>query len=59
LGDTARLGRVEMKNLIGHDADAWEEILAEPGVHLHLYGKAEARAGRKMGHVTRVFPERD
>jgi 5-(carboxyamino)imidazole ribonucleotide synthase len=58
LGDTARLGRVEMKNLIGHDADAWEEILAEPGAHLHLYGKAEARAGRKMGHVTRVFPER-
>ncbi|KFG67824.1 5-(carboxyamino)imidazole ribonucleotide synthase [Microvirga sp. BSC39] len=59
LGATARLGRVEMKNLIGHDADAWEEILGEPGAHLHLYGKAEARAGRKMGHVTRVFPERD
>jgi 5-(carboxyamino)imidazole ribonucleotide synthase len=58
LGSTARLGRVEMKNLIGHDADAWEEILGEPGAHLHLYGKAEARAGRKMGHVTRVFPER-
>ncbi|MFL5186846.1 MAG: 5-(carboxyamino)imidazole ribonucleotide synthase, partial [Microvirga sp.] len=57
LGDTARLGRVEMKNLIGHDADAWEDILAEPGAHLHLYGKTEARAGRKMGHVTRVFPE--
>ena len=33
-------------------------ILAEPGAHLHLYGKAEARAGRKMGHVTRVFPEK-
>lgn len=59
LGETARLGRVEMKNLIGHDADAWEEILAEPGAHLHLYGKAEARAGRKMGHITRVFPEKD
>ena len=57
LGGTARLGRVEMENLIGRDADAWERILAEPGAHLHLYGKAEARAGRKMGHVTRVFPE--
>jgi 5-(carboxyamino)imidazole ribonucleotide synthase len=57
LGGTGRLGRVEMKNLIGHDADAWEEILGEPGAHLHLYGKSEARAGRKMGHVTRVFPE--
>ena len=58
LGGTARLGRVAMKNLIGHDADAWEELLGEPGAHLHLYGKAEARAGRKMGHVTRVFPEK-
>lgn len=60
LGQTARLGaRVEMKNLIGHDVEDWERILAEPGAHLHLYGKAEARAGRKMGHVTRVFPGRD
>ncbi|MEZ0172099.1 5-(carboxyamino)imidazole ribonucleotide synthase [Microvirga sp. TS319] len=57
LGATSRLGRVEMKNLIGHDADEWESLLAEPGAHLHLYGKAEARPGRKMGHVTRVFPE--
>ena len=47
-----------MQNLIGDDADAWEAILAEPGAHLHLYGKAEARPGRKMGHVTRVFPEK-
>jgi 5-(carboxyamino)imidazole ribonucleotide synthase len=46
-----------MENLIGRDADEWERILAEPGARLHLYGKAEARAGRKMGHVTRVFPE--
>jgi len=57
LGETTRLGRVEMQNLIGHDVDEWERILAEPGAQLHLYGKAEARAGRKMGHVTRVFPE--
>jgi 5-(carboxyamino)imidazole ribonucleotide synthase len=58
LGDTTRLGRVEMKNLIGHDADDWRRILAEPGARLQLYGKAEARAGRKMGHVTRVFAEK-
>ncbi|HZH53702.1 MAG TPA: 5-(carboxyamino)imidazole ribonucleotide synthase [Microvirga sp.] len=57
LGDTRRLGRVEMKNLIGQEAGAWQRILAEPGAHLHLYGKAEARPGRKMGHVTRIFPE--
>jgi 5-(carboxyamino)imidazole ribonucleotide synthase len=58
LGATSRLGRVEMRNLIGHDVDEWERILAEPGAYLHLYGKSEARAGRKMGHVTRVFPEK-
>lgn len=31
---------------------AWDRVLALPGVHLHLYGKSEARAGRKMGHLT-------
>lgn len=55
LGDTALAAKgVEMRNLIGHDADAWEAILADPASHLHLYGKREARAGRKMGHVTRL-----
>jgi 5-(carboxyamino)imidazole ribonucleotide synthase len=57
LGSPARLGRIEMENLIGHDADSWRDLLAEPGTHLHLYGKAEARPGRKMGHVTRVRSE--
>jgi 5-(carboxyamino)imidazole ribonucleotide synthase len=46
-----------MKNIIGLDDMAlWPEILASPGLIPHLYGKAEARAGRKMGHVTRLFP---
>ncbi len=54
LGSPARMGDVTMTNLIGTDADRWREILAEPGARLHLYGKAEARPGRKMGHVTRV-----
>jgi 5-(carboxyamino)imidazole ribonucleotide synthase len=31
---------------------AWERVLALPGVHLHLYGKSDARRGRKMGHLT-------
>ena len=31
---------------------AWDRVLALPGAHLHLYGKSEARAGRKMGHLT-------
>ena len=54
LGDTAALGVAEMQNLIGSDAERWPALLAEPGAHLHLYGKAESRPGRKMGHVTRV-----
>ena len=33
---------------------AWEKVLALPGVSLHLYGKTEARKGRKMGHVNVV-----
>ena len=43
-----------MRNLIGDDVDAWAEILADPANHLHLYGKHEARPGRKTGHVTRL-----
>jgi 5-(carboxyamino)imidazole ribonucleotide synthase len=45
-----------MENLIGDDANRWQQILAEPGAHLHVYGKAEARPGRKMGHVNRIRP---
>ncbi len=53
LGSTALTGsRIVMRNLIGDDG--WADALAEPGTHLHLYGKGEARPGRKMGHVTRV-----
>ena len=55
LGDTAlTAAAVEMENLIGDAAHRWAAILAEPGAHLHLYGKGEARPGRKMGHVTRL-----
>jgi 5-(carboxyamino)imidazole ribonucleotide synthase len=55
LGSTKlTLPTVHMENLIGHEADAWQQIASDPGAHLHLYGKFEARAGRKMGHVTRL-----
>jgi 5-(carboxyamino)imidazole ribonucleotide synthase len=47
--------RVEMRNLIGDEILDWREILADPDAHLHLYGKGEARPGRKMGHVTRLL----
>ena len=46
-----------MKNLIGPEGMAlWPAALATPGIIPHLYGKADAPAGRKMGHVTRLFP---
>lgn len=54
LGSTARTGDIEMRNLIGSDIGEWRTLLAENGTCLHLYGKGEARPGRKMGHVTRV-----
>ena len=53
LGSTALTGsRVTMENLIGHAP--YEGALAESGARVHLYGKSDARPGRKMGHVTRV-----
>jgi 5-(carboxyamino)imidazole ribonucleotide synthase len=57
LGDARRRGRIEMRNLIGEDANGWREILSQPDLSLHLYGKMEIRPGRKMGHVTRILPE--
>ncbi|MBM0171336.1 5-(carboxyamino)imidazole ribonucleotide synthase [Altererythrobacter sp. C41] len=55
LGDTATTApQVVMTNVIGHDANGAHECLAEPGAHLHLYGKRQAREGRKMGHITRI-----
>ncbi len=45
---------VTMQNLIGDDVERWRDILSDPAAHLHLYGKSEARPGRKMGHVTRL-----
>jgi 5-(carboxyamino)imidazole ribonucleotide synthase len=47
-------GGASMENLIGRDVDRWPELVAERGAHVHIYGKGEARPGRKMGHVTRV-----
>ena len=55
LGATTRIADIEMLNLIGDDANDWTKYAAEPGAHLHLYGKRDARSGRKMGHVTRLL----
>jgi 5-(carboxyamino)imidazole ribonucleotide synthase len=59
LGSTGRKApAVEMLNLIGDDIADWPRIAAEPGAHLHHYGKREARVGRKMGHVNRLLTGR-
>ena len=54
LGGTARHFDCVMENLIGDDILRAADLLSEPDVVLHLYGKAEARHGRKMGHFTRL-----
>jgi 5-(carboxyamino)imidazole ribonucleotide synthase len=56
LGSTKRHSDAEMVNLIGREALDWQRLAAEPGAALHLYGKREARPGRKMGHITRLLP---
>lgn len=56
LGDPARHADALMKNLIGADIEALPALLAAPGLIPHHYGKAETRPGRKMGHVTRLYP---
>jgi len=56
LGDGKRHADVVMENLIGADMDRVPELARDPATALHLYGKAEARAGRKMGHVNRIVP---
>ena len=68
LGDTSQMMTSVMLNILGdqwfgdrsggqiiHEPD-WVSVLAVPGAKLHLYGKREARMGRKMGHVTCVGP---
>jgi 5-(carboxyamino)imidazole ribonucleotide synthase len=45
-----------MTNLIGADVEKWRTLAAEPMTSVHLYGKQEARPGRKMGHFTKLYP---
>jgi 5-(carboxyamino)imidazole ribonucleotide synthase len=58
LGSTKLLSAVVMVNILGEELrgkktmlSGIDEVLAIPGVNLHLYGKDEVRAGRKMGHI--------
>jgi 5-(carboxyamino)imidazole ribonucleotide synthase len=56
LGPTRAIAQVEMLNLLGPEVDAWPRFAAEPETRVHLYGKREAKPGRKMGHINRVKP---
>ena len=64
LGDVRQHSPCVMLNILGDvwfDGDterqpAWDKVLALPSAHLHLYGKSEARRGRKMGHITFIAP---
>lgn len=59
LGDGARMVNVVMENLIGYDMDRVPELVKDGSVAVHLYGKAETKAGRKMGHFNRVSAKTD
>ena len=56
LGTTDRHSDAEMHNLIGEEVNRWPELAAARSACVHLYGKGEARPGRKMGHVTWLKP---
>ena len=61
LGDTRLLSPVAMVNLLGDlwrggEMPSWSSLLAQPNLKLHLYGKRQARPGRKMGHFNLLAP---
>ncbi|MFK7902207.1 MAG: ATP-grasp domain-containing protein, partial [Nitratireductor sp.] len=55
LGDTANHSPCVMENLIGDDVNKLDALLSEPNTHIHLYGKSKVKAGRKMGHFTKLL----
>ncbi|MCO4826480.1 MAG: ATP-grasp domain-containing protein, partial [Amylibacter sp.] len=54
LGDGKRHSNVTMTNLIGDEVNDVATLSEDAAVGLHLYGKADAKAGRKMGHVNKI-----
>lgn len=58
LGSVAHHSNAVMKNLIGSEVEKWCDAVNDPLAKVHLYGKTEIQPGRKMGHVTRLFPHR-
>ena len=56
LGTTNRHSDVVMKNLIGEDVNQAENYAQQENAHIHLYGKADIKPGRKMGHINLLYP---
>jgi 5-(carboxyamino)imidazole ribonucleotide synthase len=56
LGNPSRHSNAVMYNLIGDDVERVKDLIVDPDTKIHLYGKAEARPGRKMGHATKLYP---
>ena len=54
-GATHIYGNWQMDNLLGEDMWKLPELFASAGTHVHLYGKADAKPGRKMGHTNRLL----
>lgn len=55
LGNSAYKSKAIMKNLIGKEVEDWQEFIKDPDSKIHIYGKKQARPGRKMGHVTQLL----
>jgi 5-(carboxyamino)imidazole ribonucleotide synthase len=55
LGPSNAHARIEMTNLLGDEVEQWRTRAAEPNARLHLYGKHDARPGRKMAHINRIL----
>lgn len=55
LGNSAYKSMAIMKNLIGSDVENWQEFIKDPDTKIHIYGKTQARPGRKMGHITHIL----
>ena len=59
LGDPTPHSDAVMTNLLGDEVHEWQKWTAQPATYVHLYGKAQAKPGRKMAHVTQLTPKSD
>ncbi len=56
LGNTTRFANIVMRNIIGADIAHWAQQAQTPNSAIHIYNKGQTHKGRKMGHITQLFP---